>query len=328
MDLIVTNKNILTESYNTRIHDFIDVAIEAAAQKDGEFNLEVASMLLNFAYAIIPDNIRKIADKDIIRMLQQAAYLCRDSNGDFSKSNIIETMKDLNYVKDNYRRTYNFQQKQCENYLMKKYFDKITEGKNLYDAQVVYDILETANLDFKTLTAEIQDYDNLLFVIANIPPEQNPEVYQKIIEKLNSLESVDYNITDSYDMSFLGKVLCSENLQLLKVISHPLNAPLEYCPELDNMYQGIQNQEFKNFVDNHLELRFPLLEDAVRDCSKKALKKLLPQLSSPLCHRKKVLNDLWKIALGTKDNDFCLYFAKKFSKDLPDSIINDLNKIN
>ena len=93
-------------------------------------------------------------------------------------------------------------------------------------------------------------------------------------------------------------------------------------------YKGIRDIEFRKQVDNKLNLKFPLLEYAVKCYSQPALEKVESQLESPLCNRKKVLEHLWQIAKKYGTKDFCNYFAQKYSNDLPNSVIKDLNKIN
>ena len=333
MDFIVENDYMFQNPDSYNAYPFIDTSLELSIQKDKGINLEIASLLQNFAYESMHHRIRYHDEKGDIQtiktMMKQACELCKDNDGNFSKSNIIETIKELKYIMDNFYRYHSEDSKsEGENHLREKYLAKIIQNKNLYDTQTLLDILENTGADFKILTAKIPEYENLLFAIADIPPQNNPKAYQKIIDKLNSLENVDFNMKDSNGITFLEKVLNSENKQLLEVISHPSNILLEYSPELEFAYKGIRDIEFRKQVDNKLNLKFPLLEYAVKCYSQPALEKVESQLESPLCNRKKVLEHLWQIAKKYGTKDFCNYFAQKYSNDLPNSVIKDLNKIN
>ena len=333
VDFIVENDYMFQNPDSYNAYPFIDTSLELSIQKDKGINLEIASLLQNFAYESMHHRILYHDEKGDIQtiktMMKQACELCKDNDGNFSKSNIIETIKELKYIMDNFYKYHSEDSKsEGENHLREKYLAKIIQNKNLYDTQTLLDILENTGADFKILTAKIPEYENLLFAIADIPPQNNPKAYQKIIDKLNSLENVDFNMKDSNGITFLEKVLNSENKQLLEVISHPSNILLEYSPELEFAYKGIRDIEFRKQVDNKLNLKFPLLEYAVKCYSQPALEKVESQLESPLCNRKKVLEHLWQIAKKYGTKDFCNYFAQKYSNDLPNSVIKDLNKIN
>ena len=319
VDFIIQNEYMFSNPDNNNAYPFIDTAFELSAENDNKkVNLEVASILQNFGYNTMKYEYENItsAIRRFKEIMRQACELCKDSEGNFSKSNIIETAKDLKYIYEVLLRDNKFI-KVSENYLREKYLAKITQNINLYDTQTMLELLEVAGSDFETITTKIPDYDNILLTIADIPSRNNPQAYQKIIDKLNSLGNVNFNMKDSNGISLLEKVINSENMQLLKVISHPSNAALEYSSELEFAYKGIRDNKFKKQVDNELNLRFPQLEDAVKCSSQTAFEKIKNQLDSPLCKRKKVLEHLWQIAKENSTKDFCNYFAKKYADDLP-----------
>ncbi len=326
VDFIIQNEYMFSNPDSYNAYPLVDTAFELSAEAGNKkVNLEVAGILQNFGYNAMKYN--NTAIQRFKEMMRQACELCKDSEGNFAESNIIETAKELKYIYEDLLRN-DKSLKKSENYLREKYLAKITQDKNLYDTQTMLEILEVSGSDFNMLTTKIPDYDNLLLTIADIPSQNNPQAYRKIIDKLNCLENVNFNMKDSNGISLLEKVINSENTQLLKVISHPSNAALEYTPELDFAYRGIRDIKFKKQVDNELNLRFPQLEEAVKCSSKTAFEKIENQLDSPICKKEKVLENLWQIAKANSTKDFCNYFAKKYADDLPNSVANDVYKIN
>ena len=145
---------------------------------------------------------------------------------------------------------------------MKNYFKNNSEYGNLYTADDMLEllrdmseegILNTGNI----LTTPIKEYDSpILMYIADIfPTEENAKKYDKILKILSYVKNVDYNYRDSFGVSFLEKVIMSENSKLLELMK---DEPLEYYPELEYAYHNIQNPEFKAGVSR---LNFALTDD-------------------------------------------------------------------
>ena len=105
------------------------------------------------------------------------------------------------------------------------------------------DIINTENI----LTTPIKEGDSsILMYIADImPTEENAKKYDKIIKILSGVRDVNYNFKDEMGVSFLEKVMMSENTKLLDLIK---DERLEYYPELEYAYENIQNPEFKEKV--------------------------------------------------------------------------------
>ena len=122
---------------------------------------------------------------------------------------------------------------------------------NLYMAEDMLELLrdmrEEDVLEGVNLTIPIRDGDSpLLMYIADIlPTEENAKKYDKIIKILGDVKRVNYNFKDEMGVSFLEKVMMSENFKLLDLIK---DEKLDYYPELEYVYQNIQNPEFKENV--------------------------------------------------------------------------------
>ena len=310
------------DRYNA--YPYIDASINNAKDKDGNINWDIAEILQNFGYKFSQNKYSGAKDK-IIKMLNQLGTLCKDENGNFSNEKIQETVKDIKYITNNYVSSESINE--AEDYLLKKYLVHIIGDKNIYEPKEMLKILDSVDLNYKILLAKIPEYESLLFAIAEIPTDKDPQTYSKILQKLDDVRGLFFDVKDSHGISFLEKVLNSENKQLLKLITHPSKQKLVYNSELDYAYNSIQDKGFKRLVNSELKLSFPLLEEAVKLHSTKAWDKVKSQLNSPLCHRKEVLNRLWPLAIRTKDQEFCANFAKHYINELPEDAIIDLNRM-
>ena len=55
-----------------------------------------------------------------------------------------------------------------------------------------------------------------------------------------------YDKKDSYDISVIEKIMNAENYELLDIVK---DKDIKYLPELDVVYNNIQDRKFKKFVD-------------------------------------------------------------------------------
>ena len=91
-------------------------------------------------------------------------------------------------------------------------------------------------------------YDNILNSIANIiPTDVDKAKYTEMIELLKGLPEVDYNQKDEYGISIIEKIMNAENFELLDVVKEH---NIDYLPELDDVYDNIQDKKFKEAIDN------------------------------------------------------------------------------
>ena len=183
-------------------------------------------------------------------------------------------------------------------FLCGKTTEELTENKNLFKADELLEVLkhlnDTERLNADNLNATIKDFDSLFWAIIEAPrTEENKEAYSKVMKLLSGVKGLDYNQKDKNGISALEKVINAENDELLDIMSDIPNK-LNYYPELDWAFEGIQNPEFKEKV-KHLNLRFTDLEQATKLCSLKAFDRVKSQLNSPLCNKDTVIRQLFDI---------------------------------
>lgn len=135
---------------------------------------------------------------------------------------------------------------------LRNYFKNNSDYGNLYTADDMLELLKdmfTEDILFKKdiLTTPIKEGDSsiLMYVADIFPTEENVKKYDKILKILNGIKGINYNFKDNNGVSFLEKVMISENFKLLDLVK---NEQLEYYPELDYVYENIQNPNFKNKV--------------------------------------------------------------------------------
>ena len=135
---------------------------------------------------------------------------------------------------------------------LKNYFKNNPDYGNLFTADDMLELLrnmyEEDILSKKNiLTTPIKEGDSsILMYIADImPTADNSKKYDKILKILSKVQGINYNYKDKNGVSFLEKVMISENEKLLDLIK---NEQFEYYPELDYVYENIQNPEFREKV--------------------------------------------------------------------------------
>ncbi len=135
---------------------------------------------------------------------------------------------------------------------LRDYFKNNSDYGNLYTADDMLELLKdmfAEDILYKKdiLTTPIKDGDSsiLMYVADIFPTEENVKKYDKILKILNGIKGINYNFKDNNGVSFLEKVMISENFKLLDLVK---NEQLEYYPELDYVYENIQNPNFKNKV--------------------------------------------------------------------------------
>ena len=135
---------------------------------------------------------------------------------------------------------------------LRNYFKNNSGCGNLYTADDMLELLKdmfTEDILFKKdiLTTPIKEGDSsiLMYVADIFPTEENVKKYDKILKILNGIKGINYNFKDNNGVSFLEKVMISENFKLLDLVK---SEQLEYYPELDYVYENIQNPEFREKV--------------------------------------------------------------------------------
>ena len=135
---------------------------------------------------------------------------------------------------------------------LRNYFKNNSDYGNLYTADDMLELLRdmfTEDILFKKdiLTVPIKEGDSsiLMYVADIVPTEENAKKYDKILKILSKVQGINYNYKDNNGVSFFEKVMMSENFKLLDLMK---GKELEYYPELDYVYENIQNPNFKNKV--------------------------------------------------------------------------------
>lgn len=210
-------------------------------------------------------------------------------------------------------------------------FDKHSK-ENLYLPDNFYKLLQDLAInrliytnDASIMYKEIGDYGQLLFILPDIPKtEENKEVYDKILKFLsaNNTYEYDFNRKDKNGISFMEKVINSENTELVDFVNKQKKKDLVWFPELDWAANGIQNNDFKEKLKD-LDFKFEALEKAAQLRSTLALRKLTPQFDSPFCDKEKMILHIWDIA---KKQDNGMDSKKEFGRYLCTEFINDISE--
>ncbi len=205
-------------------------------------------------------------------------------------------------------------------------------GKNLYLPENFYNLITELGKnrllysnEASIMNKEIGEYGKILFILPDIQrTEDNKEAYDKILRYLssNNTYQYDFNQKDKNGISFMEKVINSENPKLVDFVNKMNKKDLIYYPELDWAVNGIQNKEFKEKL-KELDFNFDALEKAARLRSTLALRKLMPQLNSPLCDKEKMILHLWDIA---KKSESGMDSKKEFGRYLCNTFIDDISE--
>ena len=287
-----------------------------AASKDADGSID------SYVGCQVADLLDRVGDWDLLRIMKFRIY--RDENG-----NINRDLLDKIYPSP-IKKTWEV----IEHYGLKTAEDVFKEysKQNLFLPQNFYKFLQELNEnrliysnEASILDKEIGDYGKILFILPDIPrTEENKESYDKIIRFLSSIDKYefDFNQKDKNGISFMEKVINSENPKLVDFVNKMNKKELIYYPELDWAVNGIQNQEFKEKL-KELDFKFEALEKAAQLRSTLAIRKLTPQFDSPLCDKEKMILHIWDIA---KKSDSGMDSKKEFGRFLCDTFIDDISE--
>lgn len=157
---------------------------------------------------------------------------------------------------------------------------------------------------------------SLLMRIADVlPDEKNIKSYNKILAKLQEFPNVNYDQKDMLGISFIEKIMNSENEILFDFVKRKT---FTYSPELDLVVNNITDNDFREKVLMEIKMEFPDIEEACRLASIKALKALLPQFNSPFysknIHGVKLFNEIFETYSRTSAQKL----IENFGEYLPD----------
>ena len=194
-----------------------------------------------------------------------------------------------------------------------------TKDKNLYKAEEMLALLKTLKQNYTlkpfVLDAKTDNYGRLLFIFPDVvKDERNPQAYNKMVDILKSVDGIYYNQKDENGISFLEKVINSENIMLLDLIKSKSDE-FKYDPMLEFAYKGIQNEEFKNALVG-INLDFEELRHSAEIGSIRAFHKIKNQIESPFCDKEKTLRQLYNIAKANRKDDFMAHLEVNYPEIL------------
>ena len=254
--------------------------VSKLAEICGKYGFNSSNGYVAYLYRILTDfqNHNKPVDWDIVEMLckytrkgldadpvirgnsvtdhllEAMRYLRDEKTGDIIPEN-VESFKKYAIINNPYGFK-SIEQIQIANEAeedLKNYFKKNQDYGNLYTAEDMLNLLRDLDdeelLNYEgVLTTPIKEGDSsiLMYIADILPTEENAKKFDKIIKFLDKTDGINYNYKDEMGVSFLEKVMMSENSKLLELIK---DKPLEYYPELEYAYKNIQNPEFKEGVN-------------------------------------------------------------------------------
>ena len=230
------------------------VSILAEISKKEKIDWNISETLLNYAQQ---------ERKNIYSQIQKRSYLDGQNRDEQVGKFVVAEFKDkvtgkIDPNKIDLVRLYPNKSIQAieqmleEKNAFQSYIKEQSDIGNLYTAEDMLELLrdmrEEDILKRVNLTIPIRDGDSpLLMYIADIlPTGENAKKFDKIIKILDKTDGINYNYKDEMGVSFVEKVIMSENSKLLELIK---DKPLEYYPELEYAYKNIQNPEFKEGVN-------------------------------------------------------------------------------
>lgn len=295
-------------------------ALKVAKNQKGQIDWEVMDVFYQLNNKLW-DNDNTESNRLYNSLWKRAQEIGKDENGNFTKEG-LQKIKDFFKLDNQYDEEISLNK--LNTILKGKTTNKILEetvnGKNLYEATQMLEVLNTLKsnrkLNQKTLNTPLQEWDSLMMIIPDIlPTEANKQEYSELLKLLGNIKDLDYNVKDKMGVSFLEKVIISENHRLLDVMKSS-SVELNYYPEIEFALDNIQNPLFKDIVEN-LDLKFADLENAAKLGSTEAFQKLESQLDSRFMrNRKSELIKLQKLINKSQNKELKAYFKDKYLEEI------------
>lgn len=166
----------------------------------------------------------------------------------------------------------------------------------------------------KNYTFNNQDGKKIFEILNYLLGDIKPEEKSLLIFKLKSADKfMDYNLKDENGITPLEIILNSEDKELLELLK---DKSFVYYPELDYVYDGITNPEFKSEAGK-LNLKFNDIEEAIRLSSREAIDKLEPQFKSRFFNEN-ISKSIFEQAYKMEDKTVKAYFFAKYINYMPD----------
>ena len=239
-----------SEAEDWEIRDVISALawfIEDLDNYDDEEESQIAAdEMLYCIYNFIAENHDKLENNEFSKELEKGINILQERLGKNNDTTMYSRYY-LQKIKMEFRNKYSDESIKSE--LAKKLFGPLNKTpylKNYNDINEIISLLESEQIK-NCYGSTINFNDRIVNSIANIvPTESNKKQYDKMIELLKTLPLIDYNKKDEFDISVIEKIMNAENYELLDIVK---DKDVKYLPELDVVYNNIQDRKFKKFVD-------------------------------------------------------------------------------
>ena len=238
-----------SEAEDWEIRDVISALawfIEDLDNYDDEESQIAADEMLYCIYNFIAENHDKLENNEFSKELEKGINILQERLGKNNDTTMYSRYY-LQKIKMEFRNKYSDESIKSE--LAKKLFGPLNKTpylKNYNDINEIISLLESEQIK-NCYGSTINFNDRIVNSIANIvPTESNKKQYDKMIELLKTLPLIDYNKKDEFDISVIEKIMNAENYELLDIVK---DKDVKYLPELDVVYNNIQDRKFKKFVD-------------------------------------------------------------------------------
>lgn len=238
-----------SEAEDWEIRDVISALawfIEDLDNYDDEESQIAADEMLYCIYNFIAENHDKLENNEFSKELEKGINILQERLGKNNDTTMYSRYY-LQKIKMEFRNKYSDESIKSE--LAKKLFGPLNKTpylKNYNDINEILSLLESEQIK-NCYGSTINFNDRIVNSIANIvPTESNKKQYAKMIKLLKKLPLIDYNKKDEFDISVIEKIMNAENYELLDIVK---DKDIKYLPELDVVYNNIQDRKFKKFVD-------------------------------------------------------------------------------
>ncbi len=306
--------------FEYQFRDEYNDALKIAKNKKGEIDWDVMDVFFQL-YNKLQDNDNTNSLRYFNSLWKKAQEMGKDENGNFTKEG-LQKIIDFFKLEDKYKEEISLYKlntilkgKTANNIL-----EETVKDKNLYEASQMLEVLKglksNRKLNQRTLKTPLKDWDSLMMIIPDIlPAETNKQEYNELLRILGSIKDLDFNVKDKMGVSFLEKVIISENHKLLDLMKSS-SVDLNYYPEIEFALDNIQNPLFKDIVEN-LNLKFADLEEAAKLGSTEAFQKLESQLDSKFMKDKKgELIKLQRLINKSQNKELKAYFRGKYQDEI------------
>ena len=309
--------------FEYQFNDEYNFVLEIAKNKKGEINWDVMDVFFQL-WNKLENNDNTSSYRlhySLWKRAQEMGKGVNEEEGNFTKEG-LQKIRDLFKLDDQFNEeiSLNKLNTMLKGKTSKDVLEDIVKDKNLYEASQMLEVLKglksNRKLNQRILKTPLKDWESLMMIIPDIlPTDANKHEYNELLRILGSIKNLDFNIKDKMGISFLEKVIISENHKLLDLMKSS-SVELNYYPEIEFALDNIQNPLFKDIVEN-LNLKFADLEEAAKLGSTEAFQKLESQLDSKFMKDKKgELIKLQRLINKSQNKELKAYFRGKYQDEI------------